>query len=88
MKKKIDLEKFYTPNEVVELGIMKAPETDSKKQMLLRYIREKKINAVNVGGDRKPRYLVRGKDLVEYMNAQLKPAQYITKGKFTHKVSL
>ena len=81
MKKKIDLEKFYTPNEVVELGIMKAPETDSKKQMLLRYIREKKINAVNVGGDKKPRYLIQGKNLVEYTNTQLKTGQYITKGK-------
>ena len=80
MKKKVNLEKFYTPNEIVELGVMTAPTTDGQKQMLLRYIRDKKIVAVNVGGDRKPRYLVRGKDLVEYMNAQLKTGQYITKG--------
>lgn len=74
--KKIDLEKFYTPKEIVDLGIMTASTTDTQRQMLLRFIRTKRISAVNLGGDKKPRYVVQGKHLVEYMNTQMKPGDY------------
>ena len=77
--KKIDLEKFYTPNEIVELGIMTANSADTKKQMLLRFIREGRIEAKNLGGGNKPRYVVQGKHLVEYLNTQMKPGSYIKK---------
>lgn len=79
MSKQIKEEKFYTPNEVVELGIMKANTIDTKKQMLLRFIRQGRIEAKNVGGNRKPRYLIQGKDLIEYKNRQIKRGDYITK---------
>lgn len=83
--KKVNLEKFYTPNEIVGLGVMNANTKDSQKQMLLRFIREKRIKVVNVGGDSSPRYLVQGKDLSEYFKAQLNPKEYITKGKVLNK---
>ncbi len=76
---KINPEKFYTPKEIVSLGIMKASTPDTKRQMLLRFIREKRIEALNLGGDKKPRYVVQGKNLLEYMNTQMKPKQYIKK---------
>lgn len=76
---KIDLEKFYTPNEVVALGIMSAKTPDTKKQMLLRFIREGRLEAKNLGGDKKPRYVVQGKHLVEYLNTQMKPGSYTKK---------
>lgn len=68
---KIDPDKFYTPKEIVDLGIMTANTTDTKRQMLLRFIREGRINALNLGGDKKPRYAVQGKNLLEYMNTQM-----------------
>lgn len=79
MSKQIKEEKFYTPNEVVELGIMKANTIDTKKQMLLRFIRQGRIESKNVGGKNKPRYLIQGKDLIQYMNRQVKKGSYITK---------
>jgi len=77
--KKIDPEKFYTPKEIVELGIMTANSTDTKRQMLLRFIRQKRIEAVNLGGSQKPRYVVQGKHLIAYRDMQEKPGDYETK---------
>lgn len=79
MRTKIDPEKFYTPKEVVDLGIMSASTNDTKRQMLLRFIRERRIEAVNLGGDKKPRYVVQGKHLIAYRDAQVKPGEYETK---------
>lgn len=76
MKKKINPEKFYTPGEVVALGIMTASNEDTQRQMLLRMIRSKRIQAINLGGDRKPRYVIQGKHLSDYMNTNMKPGDY------------
>lgn len=78
-KTNINPEKFYTPKEIVALGIMTASTVDTKRQMLLRFIREKRIEAMNVGGDKKPRYLVQGKHLLNYMTTDMKPGEYIKK---------
>jgi len=78
-KIQIDIEKFYTPNEIVDLGIMSASNTDTKKQMLLRFIREGRMKALNLGGLKKPRYVVQGRHLVEYLNTQMKPGSYMKK---------
>lgn len=75
---KINSEKFYTPKEIIKLGIMTASMPDTQRQMLLRFIREKRINAVNLGGEKKPRYVVQGKHLTDYMTANMKPGE-ITK---------
>lgn len=74
--KKINLEKFYTPKEIIKLGVMTASTPDTQRQMLLRFIREKRIQALNLGGDKKPRYVVQGKHLVEYIDSQMKPGDY------------
>lgn len=76
MFKKINLEKFYTPKEIIKLGVMTASTPDTQRQMLLRFIREKRIQALNLGGEKKPRYVVQGKHLVEYINSQMKPGDY------------
>ena len=76
---KINPEKFYTPKEIIKLGIMTASTPDTQRQMLLRFIRTKRITAVNLGGDKKPRYVVQGKNLIEYSNAQMKPEEYSKK---------
>lgn len=77
--KKINPEKFYTPKEIIDFGIMTATSVDTKRQMLLRFIREGRIVATNVGGELKPRYLVQGKNLLEYMKANMKQGQYLKK---------
>lgn len=79
MIKKINPDKFYTPKEIIDFGIMTASSEDTKRQMLLRFIREKRLEAVNLGGDKKPRYVVQGKHLIEYVNTQMKPTEYIKK---------
>lgn len=76
---KINPEKFYTPKEIVKLGIMTASTPDTQRQMLLRFIREKRITATNLGGEKKPRYVVQGKHLSDYMTANMKPGEYETK---------
>lgn len=78
-KTKINPEKFYTPKEVIDLGIMTASSIDTKRQMLLRFIREKRIVATNLGGEKKPRYVVQGKHLLDYMTTNMKPSEYIKK---------
>jgi len=75
--KKIDPEKFYTPKEIVGLGIISAEKSGT--QMLLRHIRQGKVEALNLGGEKKPRYAVQGKHLVKYRDTQMKPGQYETK---------
>lgn len=77
--KKINPEKFYTPREIVALGIMTASTEDTQRQMLLRMIRQKRITAVNLGGDKKPRYVVQGKHLSDYLTKEVKPGEYDTK---------
>lgn len=72
MNKKINPEKFYTAKEIADLGILTAKTPDTKRQMLLRHIREQRIEAVNVGGDKKPRYVVQGKHLIAYRDRQVK----------------
>lgn len=76
---KIKEEEFYTANEIVKMGIMKASSDNTRKQMLLRFIRDGRIVAKNVGGEKSPRYIVKGKTLIEYMNTQVKPKQYTKK---------
>lgn len=79
MMKKINPDKFYTPKEIIDFGIMTASSEDTKRQMLLRFIREKRLEAVNLGGEKKPRYVVQGKHLIDYVNTQIKPTEYIKK---------
>lgn len=80
MAKKIDPEKFYTPKEIAELGILTANTPDTKRQMLLRHIRDGRLPALNLGGDKKPRYVIQGKHLIDYKQGHLKPGEYETKG--------
>lgn len=70
--KKIDPEKFYTPKQIVAMGVMTANTVDTQRQMLLRFIRQKRIEATNLGGNKKPRYVVQGKHLIAYLDRQTK----------------
>lgn len=75
---KINPEKFYTPTEIAKMeNILSANSADTRRQMLLRHIRDKKVVAVNLGGDRKPRYVIQGKHLVSYIQANMEPAEYV-----------
>lgn len=75
-KHKIDPEKYYTPKEVIKLGISTAKDT----QVLLRHIRAGKIpDTLNLGSEKRPRYALKGKHLVDYLDKQVKPGEYETK---------
>lgn len=76
MKKQIEPEKFYTPKDIVKLGIIKGNNLDVQKQMLLRFIRQKRIEAINLGGDKKPRYIITGENLLKYCDSQIKTKDY------------
>jgi len=75
----IDPEQFYTPKEIERFGIMSAGSVDTRRQMLLRHIREGRIAAKNLASESKPRYVVQGKHLLDYMDRQTKPGQYRVK---------
>jgi len=75
----IKQDKFYTPKDIEKLGIMSASNTDTRRQMLLRFIRDGRIKATNLGSNKKPRYVVHGNDLLEYVKTQLKPGDYLKK---------
>lgn len=77
--KKINPEKFYTPKDMLDFGITNASSKDTKKQMLLRFIRQGRIEALNLGSEQKPRYVVQGKNIIKYLDRQIKPGQYIKK---------
>lgn len=77
MNKKINPEKFYTPKEIVGLGIISAEKSGT--QMLLRHIRQGKVEALNLGGEKKPRYAIQGKHLISYRDTQVKTEKYMKK---------
>jgi len=75
-KAKIDPEKYYTPKEVIKLGISTAKDT----QVLLRHVRAGKIpETLNLGSEKRPRYAFKGKHLIDYVDRQMKPEDYKTK---------
>lgn len=72
-KPKIDPERYYTPKECVKLGVTTAKDS----QVLLRHARLKKIpETLNLGSEKRPRYAFKGKHLIDYMQAQVKPGEY------------
>lgn len=77
--KKIDPEQFYTPKEISDMGIMTATSDDTRRQMILRHIRQGKLQAKNLGGDKKPRYVVLGRNLIDYKDRQVRPGDYMKK---------
>ena len=79
MKKEIKDGEFYTPKEAVGFGIMTANNEDTQRQMLLRKIKNGEIKAKNVGGEKKARFLIQGKELIAYRDAQMKRGKYVTK---------
>ena len=79
MSTKIKLEKFYTTGDIVELEILPASTPNTQRQMLLRHIREGKVEALNLGGEKKPRYVIQGKNLIKYKDGLMRPGQYIRK---------
>ncbi len=74
--KKINPEKFYTPKDIIGFGLMTASSEDTKRQMLLRFIRQKRLPALNLGGKLRPRYVVQGKHLIAYRDTQVRPGDY------------
>lgn len=73
---KIKHDKFYTPKEMITFVPSKASTDDVKRQMILRHIGEGKINAVNLGGEKKPRYVIQGKNVQEYLDTHISPGEY------------
>lgn len=65
-------DEIYTPNEISEMNLYLTKTKITKKQMILRLIRNEKIKATNLGSDKQKRYVVRGKDLLEFINQNKK----------------
>lgn len=76
---KINPEHFYSVKEATDLDVMTASSFNTRRQMLLRMIRQKRIEAKNLGGEKKPRYVIQGKHLISYRDEQVKPGEYETK---------
>lgn len=77
--KDIKPENFYPVSDIVDMNILTASTPNTQRQMLLRHIREKEVEAINVGGEKKPRYIIQGKHLIKYLDRQVKPKGYIKK---------
>lgn len=77
--KKINPDQFYSVKETLDLGLMTASSFNTQRQMLLRLIRQKRIEAKNLGGEKKPRYVIQGAHLISYRDAQVKPEEYAKK---------
>lgn len=78
--KKINPEEFYTPIEIAKReDLLTAGNPNTRRQMLLRHIREKKVIAKNLGGNGKPRYVIQGKHLIDYINESMGPESYTKK---------
>ena len=60
---------LYPLRDVLDLNVLSASR-DSNWQILQRHIRDGKLKAVNVGSDLRPRYIVYGRDLIEYLKAR------------------
>lgn len=74
MPKKIKEDDFLTPAEAT---IVLGKDEKSSTQVMLRHIRQGKLEAKNVGGDKKPRYLIQGKNLIKYRDTMMR--RYETK---------
>jgi hypothetical protein len=66
----IKIDEFYTPNEIVRMGVIKGVNVDTRRQLLLRHIRNGDLEAKNLGTEAKPRYAIRGIHLREFINKQ------------------
>jgi hypothetical protein len=64
---KIDKNNFYTVNDLIDFDIMKAPKVESKKRIALRFINSGRIKAKNIQTEKKPRYVIMGKDLINFV---------------------
>jgi hypothetical protein len=64
--KKIQPTEFYTSSEIVARRITRGSNEDTRRQLLLRDIRNGELKAKNVGTKLKPRYVVLGKDLLAF----------------------
>lgn len=64
----IEKEKFYTPKEIAEMDLYLTKTKITKIQMILRLIRSGKISAKNLATEKQRRYVVLGKDLLEFIN--------------------
>lgn len=70
-KTKINPDSIYPIKAVVELGVLPKENTpQSNWEVMLRHIREGKVTAQNVGSAERPRYIILGKDLIEYLKSR------------------
>lgn len=70
-KVKIDAEKFYSPLEVVNMGVILNTSMLPCRFTLYRLLRNKTIKAIKIGsGTSKARYKVQGKDLLSFINTR------------------
>ena len=63
----VDAETLYPLKTILDLNVLTATSRDSNWQILQRHIRENKLRAVNVGSELRPRYIVYGRDLIDYL---------------------
>lgn len=69
---KINKDEIYTPLEIANMNLYLTKTKVTKHQMILRLIRNGRIKATNLGTDQQRRYVVRGKDLLEFINQNKK----------------
>ena len=65
---KIKIEKFYTPREIFELGVITNRKGKPDYSLILRLIKAGKLRAKNFGCGKKPQYRVKGSDLIKFLS--------------------
>jgi hypothetical protein len=72
---KINKKSFYTVEQAAEL-IGTASTKDTRKQMIWRMIRQGRIESIDRGHGQAPRYLIKGEELQNYPEKQVKQGTY------------
>jgi len=73
--------KHYSVNDIAKENLVAfgGESFNAQKQMILRYIREGRLEATNVGGEKKPRYIVSGAELLKFIHMYGKQTRFTKK---------
>jgi len=69
IKSEIDVNKFYRPREIAEANWMIIYQGNTCYDFILKLIRNNKLRAKDKGLGRIPHYIIKGADLIRYLES-------------------
>lgn len=68
--KKIDPNKLYSPQEILDLGVITDTSLKASLFTFYRVLKSGNLPYINIGIGKRPRYRVNGKDLIKYLESR------------------